>query len=96
MHGILIGNGPELPKGQIADAQIIDLAPTILYLAGLPIPHYMDGEINFDILPPSAVERPPHFGSRASGPSDSSESGAYPDRDNDVELLQRLKDLGYV
>jgi len=96
INGILIGNGLELPKGQIADAQIIDLTPTILHLAGLPIPHNMDGEIIFDILPPSAVERPPQFDSSASGPSDSSEPGTGPDQEDDAEPLQRLKDLGYV
>lgn len=43
-EGILILNGPYIKKGyQITDAKIMDLAPTILYLMGVPIPKDIDG-----------------------------------------------------
>lgn len=46
MNGILLMKGPALRRGvKIEGAEIIDLAPTILHLLGLPIPSYMDGKV---------------------------------------------------
>lgn len=44
MEGILIANGMDIKKGiKLNKAKIIDIAPTILYLLGIPIPKEMDG-----------------------------------------------------
>lgn len=44
MNGIFIAKGPHIHSGQtVSDAQLIDLAPTILYNLNLPIPEDMDG-----------------------------------------------------
>ena len=46
MNGILLMKGAALRRGvKIEGAEIIDLAPTILHLLGLPIPSYMDGKV---------------------------------------------------
>ena len=41
--GILLMRGPEVRRGQQPAASILDVAPTILALCGVPIPDHMDG-----------------------------------------------------
>src|SRR5205807_8488878 len=46
LNGILIGRGPVLKSAtEIESAQLIDLAPTLLYLLGVPVPEDMDGKV---------------------------------------------------
>ena len=50
-EGVIIACGPDIMQGQrIEGAKIYDIAPTILYLAGLSVPDDMDGKILMDIL----------------------------------------------
>lgn len=42
--GILIVRGPGVKPGKVKLARIYDIAPTVLYLLGLPLDHRMDGE----------------------------------------------------
>lgn len=48
--GIFVASGPSFKKGVVSDARIYDLAPTVLYLMGLPIPESMDGKVLFEAL----------------------------------------------
>lgn len=44
MNGIFLARGPEIAQGRSLDgARIIDVAPTVLHLLGLPVPQHMDG-----------------------------------------------------
>ena len=46
MNGIFIGAGPGIKRGvPVKDPRLIDLAPTILHLMGLPIPLDLDGRV---------------------------------------------------
>ena len=46
LNGIFLGLGPSFVKGsEIEPLSILDIAPTVLYLLGLPIPRAMDGKI---------------------------------------------------
>lgn len=46
INGILILNGPGIKKGvEIKDAELIDVAPTILRLMGVTVPADMDGKV---------------------------------------------------
>jgi predicted AlkP superfamily phosphohydrolase/phosphomutase len=45
-RGILMAQGPMFRKGVLEGRQgLIDLAPTLMYLAGEPVPGYMEGEV---------------------------------------------------
>jgi len=48
--GILAVAGEDVNKTEIKEAQIVDLAPTILHLMGLPIPREMDGRVLREIF----------------------------------------------
>ena len=49
-NGIFMAHGPHVREGQrIEGANIVDLAPTVLYTFGLPVPRDMDGRVLTEI-----------------------------------------------
>lgn len=59
LHGVLIAAGPGIRAGQaLHDAEIVDLAPTILSLMGVAIPPGMDGRPLTEILDAPAPGHP--------------------------------------
>ena len=51
-HGLLMMAGPGIDQGRRDDMHLLDVAPTVLDLLGLPVPARMRGA---SLLPPSAV-----------------------------------------
>lgn len=55
--GVLIMHGPNVQAGLcLENASIVDLAPTILGLLGVPIPRHMDGRILHEAFRPGALD----------------------------------------
>ena len=44
-YGMVAGSGPGIRIGKISGATLDDIAPTILYAMGLPVPRDMDGKV---------------------------------------------------
>ncbi len=45
LYGIIMGIGSDFPRGyEVKNANIEDVAPTILKIMKLPIPKYLDGK----------------------------------------------------
>jgi predicted AlkP superfamily phosphohydrolase/phosphomutase len=90
-HGVLMAWGPEVRPGhQVTEARIVDLAPTILHLMGLPVPEDMDGRALTTMLAssrPVAYEPVTKATARA-------ESGLSAAESSEVE--ERLRSLGYL
>jgi len=86
--------GPAIrPAAQGRRAHITDLAPTILYLLGLPVPQHMDGRVLTEILEPALVaHRPVERGPAV--PPRAVEKPGYSEQE-EQEILRRLRDLGY-
>ncbi|MCD4726471.1 MAG: hypothetical protein K8R46_02330, partial [Pirellulales bacterium] len=73
---------------------LLDMAPTMLYLTGLPVPENMDGRVLEEIFDPDHLDRnPPCRGgvAREVGREDFS----YSDEES-KEIEERLKGLGYL
>jgi len=51
-EGIFMAIGPDMCEGAISGARIIDVAPTILYAMGLPVPSDMDGRVLVEAFSP--------------------------------------------
>ncbi|MGH7801124.1 MAG: alkaline phosphatase family protein [Thermodesulfobacteriota bacterium] len=50
-YGFLIASGKNISQGKTVErASIMDIAPTILYLMGQPVPRDMDGKVLLDII----------------------------------------------
>ena len=95
MNGIFIAHGPHV-KSQVAvdDPRIIDLAPTILYALGLPIPDDMDGRVLMELFDESyTAEHQPMY----KAVDVTLTQNQYQWQGNEEALLlERLKDLGYM
>ena len=90
-HGMLIAWGPAVRGGQTVEgARILDLAPTILHVMGLPVPDDMDGRVLTSML---AADRPVEF-------EHVMEMGAGADvglsAEESAEVEDRLRALGYL
>ncbi len=91
MNGIFVANGEGVkPAGEFAGAQLIDLAPTILHLMGLPVPTDMDGRVLTEALADAhAVE----YGGTSAGSAPATEGYS---EEEEREVIERLADLGYI
>jgi len=104
--GILILSGPAIRKGaEIRDPSLLDIAPTIIALAGLAVPPSLEGRVlseafttEFrDALGPGTAIPPSPRASHS--PPDSTAGAAGPDAADAAErkaILDRLVALGYL
>lgn len=51
-NGIVIVSGPNIRKGELAGASLLDVSPTLLHLMGQPVPSGMDGRVLTAIFEP--------------------------------------------
>jgi predicted AlkP superfamily phosphohydrolase/phosphomutase len=94
MDGVLMIKGVGLRKGiKIMNANIMDIAPTVLYLLGLSISKDMDGVVLKDAILDEVLEQNPiQFGDDAT--RSVRVGGAYT-KSEEEELKAHLKSLGY-
>ena len=90
-YGVVLMKGPDIKKGHLLqDAQIIDLAPTILALLDIPIPADMDGNVLLDALISDDFQV--HYGDNdLTGRNESGFSDAEAQN-----ISRRLRQLGYL
>jgi predicted AlkP superfamily phosphohydrolase/phosphomutase len=94
--GIFLADGPTVRAGRkLEGARIIDVAPTILHLLGVPIPADMDGSVLTELLDESAVPREIEIGAAANGAPVTVGSGDYSAEDDEA-ISDRLRALGYI
>lgn len=94
MDGLLMMSGASLKKGKkVESAHIMDLAPTVLYLMGLPVPRDMDGKVLENALENELLARSPvAISEETSGLAAGSEG--YSEKEEE-QLKGYLKSLGY-
>lgn len=93
--GIIIIAGPHIRSGiTIKDANIYDILPTALYLAGLPIGKDMDGKVLIQAIEENFLENHPI----EYIPTYDTERSLQPIKAStlDKEIMKELKSLGYI
>ncbi|MBI4852985.1 MAG: alkaline phosphatase family protein [Acidobacteria bacterium] len=94
MNGLYIAKGPNIKSGiRLSKAQIIDVAPTMLYLMGYSIPEDMDGEVLTEMIDESYLKANP-IGSTQALETQKIEAD-FSEEDSE-EVSARLKSLGYL
>ena len=95
MDGIVVLHGPGIKAGEAIRGDIIDIAPTVLYALGLPVPSIMDGKVLQDGFIPQYLAAHPI--THTAGPAEKSaaSTGVYSEEDEE-QVMERLRQLGYV
>jgi predicted AlkP superfamily phosphohydrolase/phosphomutase len=95
--GVIVVAGPDvIPGGQVNGAEIIDIAPTVMYVMGAAVPRYMDGRILTEVLSAEHLqEQPPSFIDALASKSGEAAEQAYGEEDLDL-IEKRLRGLGYL
>jgi len=95
MNGIFIAQGRNIQAGvTLDDAEIMDLAPTILYAMGVPIPSDMDGRVLLDIFEPDFVEQHEIHYTSSTTEKQMPESGLTAEEEE--EMVAKLRGMGYL
>lgn len=95
MNGIFLGLGPGFARSrEVEPLSIVDIAPTVLYLLGLPVPRAMDGKIAETALDEShlARNRPELVDKEVLGRIG---TGRMSREDRD-DIKRRLEGIGYI
>lgn len=97
--GIFIAGGKNIRKASALPPQTIsDVAPTLLYSMGLPVPEDFEGKVITESFDPGFLkDNPVRIGDATIPPADvfrKDTSDTLKDSD-EKQILQRLKDLGY-
>jgi len=96
LNGILIGRGSGFKSGaEIANARLIDIAPTLLHLLGVPVPEDMDGKVLASAFQPDFLLARPIRSGAASGTSVTDRPSGYTDEEA-AKVEERLQALGYL
>ena len=91
MNGIFAASGAGIKRaGEFTGARLIDVAPTILHLLGLPVPTDMDGRVQTEIL---ADSRAVEYGGSSQGQAATAEGYS---EEEEAQVIERLQDLGYI
>ncbi len=95
MNGILIVSGKGVqPRKTVHGARIVDIAPTVLYAMGLPVPQDMDGRVLTEVFAEDFVANNPI---RFDESSSLRSTTKFERPEEDEELVKRrLEGLGYV
>jgi predicted AlkP superfamily phosphohydrolase/phosphomutase len=92
MDGMVVISGPGVRRGvEIQGAGIIDMAPTILALLGLPIPNDMDGQVLEE-----AMERDLGVAYESAQSATATTDEELFTSDEEAMVTERLKGLGYL
>jgi predicted AlkP superfamily phosphohydrolase/phosphomutase/tetratricopeptide (TPR) repeat protein len=97
-YGIVILSGPAIRPGRLDTTGLLDVAPTVLYLSGLPVGEDMEGRVVVEAIEPRFRERfpvrtiPSYEG--IGRPLATGELVAGSGMDE--EMTERLRSLGYI
>jgi tetratricopeptide (TPR) repeat protein/predicted AlkP superfamily pyrophosphatase or phosphodiesterase len=98
-YGIVIFSGPDIRPGRLDTTSLLDIAPTILYLAGLPVAEDMEGRVVEEAIAEPFLSRQPRrtlasyerIGQPPHRPGEALAGSSV-----DQEMMEQLRALGYV
>jgi predicted AlkP superfamily phosphohydrolase/phosphomutase len=96
-EGIFLAWGPGIATGRLAGRPILaDLAPTILYALGLPVPDGLDGRVLTEVFTPEFVAARPIVTEPAAEVAARGEAGPVYTAEEEALIQARLRGLGYL
>ncbi|MDG6998528.1 MAG: alkaline phosphatase family protein [Nitrososphaerota archaeon] len=93
--GVIAIKGPGVKKSKISGATLDDVAPTVLYAMGLPIPTNMDGHALLDAFTDEYKQSSPVTWEE-SEPAQTEREAQILSSEEEKKIEERLKALGYL
>ncbi len=94
LDGIFVASGPGIKQGaKIDGAALTDIAPTVLYLTGVPIPETMDGQV-LELFSDQRLKTAPPTFEQETTFDDGPDHVYKPEEERTVQ--EHLRDLGYL
>jgi predicted AlkP superfamily phosphohydrolase/phosphomutase len=95
-EGILVVSGPNIRQGTLSGARIVDIAPTLLHVFGLPVPSEMEGRVLTDMFcDASAITTMPRQEVSLDNGEVNTSTQTFSEADFS-EVEKRLRALGYL
>lgn len=98
LNGIFLCKGEDIKKRLcLNNIKILDIAPTILHLMGVPVPDDMDGRVFAEMFTEERMKGRPVIYSKTQSAGEGADKGEhnYTDKD-EAEIKNRLHGLGYM
>jgi hypothetical protein len=96
LEGICYLGGAGIEAGRnLEDANITDVAPTVLRLLGEPVPRDMDGRVLDEAFVPELRGQETVRSDTSTAVEEGEAGGAYDEEDQEA-IERRLRDLGYL
>lgn len=97
LEGVFLARGPGIRKGRrIKDASVMDIAPTVLHLLGLPAARDMGGRILTEIFAPGSPASRPLRRISTYQPDGPRQPRLPEKTEADEKILEELRTLGYI
>jgi len=94
-HGVFLMFGPPVQPGRLEGARLLDVAPTLLHLLGLPIPADMDGRVLRQALQPEWLVQHPVVRTKVTADDHTASDSTYT-AEEEQQVRERLRSLGYL
>lgn len=92
LEGIFVAKGPQIKESySFEGAEIVDIAPTILHILGLPVPEDMNGKVLKELF-----QNGSELAQRGVRVSRVKKATREPEKIEDASILKRLEDWGYL
>jgi predicted AlkP superfamily phosphohydrolase/phosphomutase len=95
-QGTFAAVGAHVVGGLVLEANIVDVAPTILYAMDLPIPEDMDGRVLQEAFTPEYRQSHPIRREESGAVKPTAGPAAAYSEEEEEQMLRRLRDLGYL
>lgn len=96
-NGFILLHGKPVRKHHMLYANVLDVAPTVLYLLNVPVAQDMDGSVMIEAFDPTYLKKHPitMIGTYES-PEKEEKKEEIIDQERDEQELEELKALGYI
>lgn len=95
-HGVFFAHGLPIQSGSLKGALLMDIAPTVFHILGIPVPADMDGRVLTEAFKPEwLVQHPIVYENGKLDDMDKGTDSGY-GADEEKQVKERLRALGYL